>query len=139
MKAKFTAMAILSVLFVVVMSSFKPQMEGQKTGGEWNIPDSYKTKVNKFASDKSLVNVGKMVYMKQCRACHGNLGLGDGPKARGLKTFPGKFNDAKIQSHTDGELYYMAMIGRDEMPNFEGKIPDEEDRWAVIMYIRSLK
>lgn len=139
MKTKFTAMAILAFLIVVVMSSFTPQLEGQKVGGEWNIPDNYKTKVNKNASDKSLVNVGKMLYSKHCRACHGNNGLGDGPKARGLKTFPGKLNDPKIQAHTDGELYYMAIVGRDEMPNFEGKIPDEEDRWAVIMYLRTLK
>ena len=139
MKTKFFALAILGVLFIVVMSSFTPQVEGQKMGAAWEIPADYKAKVNTFADDESLINVGKMLYMKQCRSCHGNAGLGDGPKARGLKTFPGKFNDAKFQEHTDGELYFMSIIGRDEMPNFEAKIPDDEDRWAVVMYIRSLK
>lgn len=139
MKTKITVLAMFSVLLVFVFSSFTPQLEGQKIGGEWNIPDSYKAKTNSFFSDKSLVNIGKMTYMKQCRSCHGNKGLGDGPKVRGLKTFPGKFDDAKFQAHTDGELYYMSIIGRDEMPNFENKIPEEEDRWALIMYLRTLK
>ena len=139
MKTKITVLAIFSVLLVFVLSSFTPQLEGQKLGGPWNVPDTYKAKTNSFSSDKSLVNVGKMLYSKHCRSCHGNVGLGDGPKARGLKTFPGKFDDAKFQAHSDGELYYMSIVGRDEMPNFESKIPEEEDRWALIMYLRTLK
>lgn len=139
MKTKVTILAILAVIFVFVMSSFIPQIEGQKIGAEWNVPDAYKAKVNTFASDKSLVKIGKQVYSKHCRSCHGNVGLGNGPKSKGLKTFPGNFSDAKFQAYKDGELYFMSIIGRDEMPNFESKIPDDEDRWALIMYIRSLK
>ena len=67
MKTKITVLAIFSVLLVFVLSSFTPQLEGQKIGGPWNVPDSYKTKTNSFSSDKSLVDVGKMIYMKQCR------------------------------------------------------------------------
>lgn len=132
-------LAILGVMMVFVFSSFTPQVEGQKLGAAWVIPAEYKAKANTFASDKTLVEVGKTLYVKHCRSCHGNIGLGDGPKSKGLKTFPGKFNDAKFQAHKDGELYFMSIIGRDEMPNYESKIPDEEDRWALIMYIRTLK
>ena len=139
MKTKIFSLAILSVLLVFVMSSFTPQVEGQKIGAKWEIPADYKAKVNTFADDESLVNVGKMIYMKQCRSCHGNTGLGDGPKAKGLKTFAGKFNDPQFANATDGEWYYMSIIGRDEMPNFEAKIPDDEDRWALIMYVKTLK
>ena len=139
MKTKFAVLAVLGLFMVVMLSSFTPQVEGQKKGAAWNVPDNYKSKVNKFASDKSLVNIGKVLYTKHCRACHGNLGLGDGPKSKALKTFPGKFNDATFQAEKDGVLYYKAIIGRDEMPNFESKIPDDEDRWALIMYLRTLK
>lgn len=139
MKTKLVTLAILSVLFVFVMSSFTPQVEGQKKGAAWVVPAEYKAKVNTFASDKSLVEVGKTLYVKHCRSCHGNVGLGDGPKSKGLKTFPGKFDDAAFQAEKDGVLYYQSIIGRDEMPNFEAKIPDDEDRWALIMYIRTLK
>ena len=57
----------------------------------------------------------------------------------GLKTSTGDFSTAKFQAQADGELYYMSFIGRDEMPNFEKKILDEADRWAVIGYIRTMK
>ncbi|MCK9291019.1 MAG: cytochrome c [Bacteroidales bacterium] len=114
--------------------------QDQQKGEPWKIPAEYKTKVNPDKGDAESVKFGKTVYAKHCRSCHGNTGLGDGPKARNLKTHPGDFTDAQWQdSVTDGEIYYMSVIGRDEMPNYEGKIPDEEERWAVINYVRSLK
>ena len=138
-KKTVTVVAFLAIMLVFVMSSFTPQVEGQKTGAAWEIPAAYKAKVNTFAKDKSLVDIGKVQYTKQCRASHGNTGLGDGPKSKSMKTFPGKFNDPKFQAGTDGELYYQSIIGRGEMPNYESKIPDDEDRWALIMYLRTLK
>ncbi|MBW6460596.1 MAG: DUF4962 domain-containing protein, partial [Bacteroidales bacterium] len=63
----------------------------------------------------------------------------DGPKAAQLKTAILDFTSAEFKKIPDGHLYYMAIIGRDEMPNFESKIPDEEDRWAVINYMKTLK
>ena len=111
----------------------------QKKGGPWEIPKEYKTKSNPFKGDASLDKIGKATYRKHCRSCHGNTGLGDGVMAKNLKTFPGDFSDATFQKLTDGELYYMSFIGRDEMPNFEKKITDEEERWAVVNYIRTMK
>jgi mono/diheme cytochrome c family protein len=122
------------ILFVAAV----PQ--DQKKGGPWNIPAEYKSKANPYKSDASLLKLGKNAYSKHCRSCHGNTGIGDGPMAKNLKTHPGDFSDAEFQkNHTDGELFYMSYIGRDEMPNFEKKITDEEERWAVINYLRSLK
>ncbi|MCK5078398.1 MAG: cytochrome c, partial [Bacteroidales bacterium] len=71
--------------------------------------------------------------------CHGNKGLGDGPKAKQLETFPGSFATETFQDDTDGEMYFKSIIGRDEMPNYEKKITDDEDRWAIINYLRTLK
>lgn len=39
------------------------------------------------------------------------------------------------KSQADGVKYYQSIIGRDDMPNFEKKIPDEEDRWFIINYM----
>lgn len=138
MKKSVVTLSLIAALFVVMLSSFTPQTEGQKAGAAWDIPEKYQTMENSYADDKSLVNIGKMHYMKHCRSCHGNAGLGDGPKARNLKTFPGDFTSEAFKANKDGELYYKAIIGRDEMPNYEGKLPDDEDRWALIMYIKTL-
>jgi len=106
---------------------------------DWEIPAKYVEMENPYAGDKSLDRVGKMMYAKHCKSCHGNVGLGDGPKAASMTAEMMPFNDEKFQAQTDGEIYYQSIIGRDEMPNFEKKIPEEEDRWALINFVRSLK
>lgn len=123
---------------VALLAFMVPQ--DQKIGGPWEIPKEYKEKVNPHKGDASLDRLGRATYNRHCRSCHGNTGLGDGPMARNLKTFPGDFSDADFnKEHTDGDLYYMSFIGRDEMPNFESNISDEEERWAVVNYIRGMK
>jgi mono/diheme cytochrome c family protein len=112
----------------------------QTAGAPWTIPANYASMKSTIkAGDPSIMTVGKETFNKQCKSCHGAKGLGDGPKAASLKTSTGDFSTAKFQANSDGNLYYMSFIGRDEMPNFEKKIPDVADRWAVIGYIRTLK
>ena len=75
---------------------------------------------------------------KHCKSCHGSKGLGDGSKAAQLETLAGDFSLDSFKENSDGALFYMSFIGRDEMPNFEKKISDDEDRWAIINYVRTL-
>jgi len=35
-------------------------------------------------------------------------------------------------------LFYKSYIGRDDMPNFEKKLPDADDMWYVVSYMRTL-
>jgi mono/diheme cytochrome c family protein len=131
--------AILGIFLLTLFLTAFVLPQDKKKGGPWTIPDKYKTMKNPYAGQKDLVNVGKLLYAKNCKSCHGTTGKGDGPRAAGLTTHPGDFSNATWQKdNTDGDLYYMAIMGRDEMPNFEKKITDEQDRWALIMYIRTL-
>lgn len=126
---RISALMLAAVLFV-----FANNLMAQKKPGPWNIPAKYKT-----MKGKGDVATGKELYAKHCKSCHGAKGLGDGPKATGLKTSCGDFSSKDFQAATDGEIYYKSIIGRDEMPNYEKKIPDEADRWSVVAYIRTLK
>ena len=137
MKAKQIFLFLTITTGFLMMSFVFPQ--DQKKPGSWEIPAEYKAKENPYKDDASLDRLGKALYSKHCRACHGNEGAGYGPKSKNLETWPGDFSVDAVQSHTDGELYYMTFIGRDEMPSFEDKITDDEGRWAIINYIRSLK
>ncbi|PKP53490.1 MAG: cytochrome C [Bacteroidetes bacterium HGW-Bacteroidetes-1] len=137
MKSKIIFLSILFVGSITFLAFNTPQ--DQKKAGPWNIPATYTSKKNPDKGDADSEKLGKALYSKHCRACHGNVGLGDGPKAKNLDTWPGDFSDAKFQAHSDGDLYYMSIIGRDEMPNFEKSLSDEESRWAVINYIRTFK
>jgi mono/diheme cytochrome c family protein len=131
---------LAAIIFVAVMFVTANMAMAQKAGGPWTIPAKYKAmKTTVKAGDASINGVGKETYNKHCKSCHGAKGLGDGPKAANLKTHTGDFSSAKFQAYSDGELYYMSFIGRDEMPNFEKKILDEADRWAVVMYMRTMK
>jgi mono/diheme cytochrome c family protein len=137
MKTKKIFGAFALLLGLIVLVAFTAPVNEH---APWNIPAKYKTMKNPYAGDDNLANtVGKTLWAKNCKSCHGNLGMGDGPKAPGLKTPMDKFNDPAFQAEADGIIYYKSIFGRDEMPNFEGKIPDEEGRWAVVNYIRKLK
>jgi mono/diheme cytochrome c family protein len=114
--------------------------QNQQPGKPWDIPAQYKNMKNPHASDASLLRLGRNAYGKHCRSCHGRNGQGDGPMAAQLKTFPGDFTkEAWQKKYNDGEIYFMSIIGRDEMPNFESAIPDMEERWALVNFIRSIK
>jgi mono/diheme cytochrome c family protein len=112
----------------------------QKANEPWVIPAKYKAMKSTIkAGDPSINTVGKELYNQHCRSCHGTKGLGDGPKAKNLKTSTGDFSSKAFQDQADGEIYYQSFVGRDEMPNFEKKIADEGDRWAVVYYMRAMK
>lgn len=136
-KSNFLVLSTFVAAVFLLMSFVLPQE--QKQPAPWDVPSKYQKMENTFADDASLIKVGKMLYSKHCKSCHGNKGLGDGPKAKQLETFAGDFSSEEFQAQKDGELYYKSFIGREEMPNFEKKVTDDEDRWAIVNYMRSLK
>lgn len=133
-KSIFTASAVL-VLTIVMFAFYGIQQ--QAAGKAWDVPAKYKSMKNPIPGKD--VEVGKGLWAKHCKSCHGAAGLGDGPKSKMLKTNCGDFSTAKFQGQSDGIIYYQSFVGRDEMPNFEKKITVEDDRWALINFIRTLK
>lgn len=110
----------------------------QKKGEPWNIPAEYKKMANPVAADDASVKAGQALYTRNCASCHGKTGLGDGPKGRMSKTFPGDFSGAEFQAFTDGEMFYQTKFGRGEMPAYDKKIPDK-DIWNIVNYMKTLK
>ncbi|UCH15634.1 MAG: cytochrome c [Bacteroidales bacterium] len=105
----------------------------------WDVPSKYKNMKNPYKGEKDIDRIGFSLYRTHCKSCHGKTGLGDGTKATELETVMRELTSNEVRSQTDGELYYKSIIGRDEMANFEKKIPDEEDRWLLINYVRNLQ
>ena len=104
----------------------------------WVVPANFKSMKNPVAKSDASDKAGLAVFTKNCAACHGKTGLGDGVKARALKNFPGDFSKADFQGLADGEIFYKTKTGRDEMPKYEGKLTDD-DIWNVVNYLRTLK
>jgi mono/diheme cytochrome c family protein len=109
---------------------------------EWVVPETAKKVKNPTdKASKEDLAIGKSLYVKHCQSCHGKEGYGDGTKAKELKgkDLMGDFSSAEFQGQTDGALFYKMTAGRDDMPAFDKKIPDAEDRWLIINYVRTLK
>ncbi len=104
---------------------------------EWKVPAKYQTMKNPIAA-KTDAAIGKSLYTKHCKSCHGAEGYGDGPKADGLKGDLGDFSSAAYQKQSDGALFYKTTIGRADMPEFAKKIASDEDRWLIVNYMRTL-
>jgi len=128
--------AVVIMTSVVLFSFVAPQE--QKAGAPWVIPANYKSMANPQKGKGDPENIGKLLFAKHCKSCHGATGLGDGPKAGSLDTKIKSFKDGKFQAQTDGEIYFQSFMDRD-MKSFEKKIPAVEDRWAIVNYIRTLK
>lgn len=132
---KNTLILVLLVAVIGLGFTFK----GNDLQKPWVVPDVAKNKKNPVPSDAQTIATGKALWNIHCKSCHGTKGLGDGTKAAQLKTEPGDFSKAVFQSQTDGALYYKTSEGRDDMPAFKKKISDEDDRWALVNFMRTLK
>jgi mono/diheme cytochrome c family protein len=92
------------------------------------------------------VEAGRAVYDQHCAACHGAQGDGNGPAAVWLFPKPRNFSTGlfKIQSTppdslpSDEDLYRSVTRGLagSSMPAFNYLA--EQDRWAVVQYVKSL-
>ena len=107
--------------------------------GPWVVPANYKSMKNPTTANATNNAVGKALFNKHCKSCHGTMGLGDGTKSAMLKTDCGDFSSKAFQAQTDGALFYKTTEGRNEMPSFKKTIPDDEDRWFMVNYMRTLK
>ena len=127
MKLFFTGAAVL-VLSATLVAQPKP----------WVVPANFKSMANPVTKGDASNKAGKTLYDRSCASCHGKVGLGDGVRARNLKTFPGDFSKAEYQDQTDGDHFYKTKTGRGDMPNYEGKLSDT-DIWNVVNYMRTFK
>lgn len=134
MKKKATLFVLVTGL---ILAGFTLKMDMQPK--PWPVPAAAKAKKNPVANDAASLKTGKSLWNTHCRSCHGTKGLGDGTKSARLKTDPGDFSKPDFQAQTDGEMFYRLSEGRDDMPGFKKKIPDEDDRWSLVNFMRTLK
>ena len=100
------------IIGLVALAYFSFTKEVQE---EWVVPEKYVNMKN--PTDPSVdLDIGKSLYSKHCKSCHGKEGYGDGPKAADLKGDLGDFSSEEYQAQTDGALFYKTSSGRDDMP-----------------------
>lgn len=92
-------------------------------------------------------NRGQEKYVIYCGICHGDKGDGQGAlvqyqNKRGGRLIvkdPPNLLDPTYQKYSDGRIYYVITYGWGLMGNYSTQIQDENDRWAVVNYVRQLQ
>lgn len=81
---------------------------------------------------------GKEGYANYCIMCHGPKGDGNGTIGQSFAPLPSDLRRALVQNQSDGRLFSTLTFGLKRHPAL-GFMLSEEERWAIIHYIRSLK
>ncbi len=129
------------IISTIVLGSFaliSMTISKLESNDPWEVPNKYQKMENPYADTTDDENIGRILYTKHCKSCHGTKGKGDGKKAESVDTPIGDFTDGSFKDQTDGSLYYKTFFGRDDMPSFKKKITDEEDKWLLVNYTRTL-
>ena len=127
--------SILSMLIVFITTASFTFLKNKPCA----VPDKAAKTTNPVKSDASSLAAGKALWGQHCTSCHGKAGLGDGSKAAQLETTPPDFSKAIVQGQSDGALFFKTSEGRGDMPSFKKKIPDQEDIWNLVNYMRGFK
>ena len=132
-------MKVFLVSLLVGLFMFTVAFKVSQQPKPWPVPEQAAKKPNPIKSSAESISAGKALWSQHCSSCHGKTGHGDGTKAAQLKTQPEDLAAASIQSQSDGALFYKTEEGREDMPSFKKKIPDPNDVWDLVNFMRTLK
>ncbi len=100
---------------------------------EWEVSEDKQQRLAPFAFSSETVAAGEAIFNTNCISCHGNPGQGNYQQ---FNPAPGDPAKEKIQSNTDGSIFYKVYEGRGLMPSFRN-ILTQDEIWQVVSYIRS--
>lgn len=129
--------AIIAAAVAALSIAWFPRAAVAQNSAEWTAPARQARHLNPVAPAPQTTAQGLGVYKKECMSCHGPAGHGNGPKAADLQTKPADLASEKVQSQSDGALFWKISEGRGDMPNTRNTLSDEQ-RWMVVDYLRTL-
>lgn len=94
---------------------------------------------------EALLKRGQERYEIYCAPCHGSTGIGDGMVSQraeqlqeGTWVPPLSYHDDTVLRRRVGHIYNTITNGIRNMPAYGDQI-NEEDRWAIVAYVRALQ
>ncbi len=130
--------AVSSAVILIISLAQIANAQKKPNGLPWPAPVAAVNVKNPVKSNTATLKDGKLLYIKNCKSCHGDTGKGNGAKAGNLDIFAGDFTSPAFAKITDGELFWKITEGRKPMPTFSKKLTPTE-RWSIVNYIRTLK
>lgn len=109
----------------------------------WELPDDADKTKNPVASSAESIEKGKTLYLERtkgnCIFCHGETGAGNEANFPRLRRKPADLtNKERMDKMTDGELFWKITKGINGIMPAGEKRMNEEERWHVVNYIRTL-
>ena len=88
------------------------------------------------ATADASARAGQAIYARQCAACHGARGKGDGPTARKTNVEMPDLTSPDVAGDTDQAYFDVVTRGSKPMPAFRDRL-GEKERWDVVHYVRA--
>lgn len=86
-----------------------------------------------------ILEIGRKKFETYCAICHGYTGAGDGTVAPKMALKPPPLISDKIKGVTDGAIFHIITDGQGVMSSYAYQLVNENDRWAIVNYVRSLQ
>ncbi len=104
---------------------------------EGDPPPDYANQSNPLPQEVATLDQGKHVFIRECWVCHGDAGTGMGVYRHDLLPVPPDFSDGSYGDFTDADYFWRISEGVPwtAMPVWKLRY-SEEDRWALVYYIR---
>ena len=106
-----------------------------------NSSGEYVDKVSEILDiDESFIKRGQERFNIYCSVCHGYSGVGNGLVAQNdeYNVIVTSILSETLDDKSDGYFYDIISNGKNNMKGYSGQIK-EEDRWAIVTYIRALR
>ncbi|HYW34483.1 MAG TPA: cytochrome c [Balneolaceae bacterium] len=134
---KFKFAGVVTCFFLILTAYLWLVPSAAQAQSHWKAPAKADTITNPYKVNKSLLALGKKVYMSNCSSCHGSDAKGDGPAAVALNPRPANLKSKKVQKESIGALYWKIDTGKGGMPSWKKKL-SKKQAWAVVSYIKNL-
>lgn len=127
----------LPLMLAVMVTALVAEPAHAQGGSDkaWVAPERAAKRPNPFPPTAENVKRGHDLFRRDCEQCHGKAGHGDGPQASSLQPHPADLASTRVQSQTDGALFWKITQGRGMMP---AATLGERDKWAVVNFLRTL-
>lgn len=110
---------------------------------DWEVPPAEAARTSPLTATTENLRRGRELFNRHCTACHGASGRGDGPMAHHWARLPKDLTHPERQKRlTDGEIFWKVSVGHrqgaDEIMPGLGQRLAADDRWRIVLYVRSL-
>ena len=106
-----------------------------------NSEGEYVDKVSEILDiDENFIKRGQERFNIYCSVCHGYSGVGNGLVAQNdeYNVIVTSILSETLDDKSDGYFYDIISNGKNNMKGYSGQI-NEDDRWAIVTYIRALR